>query len=113
MKLTTQTKAIVLVAVVLLLGGVVLGLNYLAVRGTYELTCEAEFGVLPTDDVALEKWLRSQPGMKYATVSRSGSTVRVNYKVKPSGTVPDLDQQFADHGYLDKEHQVTAIFDGR
>jgi hypothetical protein len=69
------------VALALAWAGTVCWLGYRLVNSTTVMTARLDFATLPASDQPLEEWLRSQPGVLGAAVTRQGNTVIVECAV--------------------------------
>jgi hypothetical protein len=58
-------------------------LGYRIANATSVMTARLDYRVLPASDEVLQQWLRSQPGIAAATVSREGNTVVVECGLCP------------------------------
>jgi hypothetical protein len=50
-----------------------------------------EYTTLPADDAALVEWLRAQPGVSGAAVSREGRVLVVSFSMRTMGSAPGPD----------------------
>jgi hypothetical protein len=77
----TWSSRIVPVALLLAWAGTVGWLGYRLANATSVMTARLDFATLPASDEPLQEWLRSQPGVVAAAVSRQGNTVVVECAV--------------------------------
>jgi hypothetical protein len=63
--------------------GTVGSLGYRIANATSVMTARIDFASLPASDEPLQEWLRSQPGLAGASVSRQGNTVVVECALCP------------------------------
>jgi hypothetical protein len=54
---------------------------------------------MPATDDALADWLKSQPGVIHATISREKNGIVVNYEMKMHHSIPDVIRKSNDFGY--------------
>lgn len=58
------------------------------------------YAALPADDAALGEWLRTQPGVMFASVRRSGLQVRMYYELEAGSSIhPNPTTQAEKLGY--------------
>jgi hypothetical protein len=72
---------------------------YRSLNATYVYNWHIEYATMPVTDDALADWLKSQPGITHATISREKSSIVVNYEMKGEPTMPDLIGKSKDFGY--------------
>jgi hypothetical protein len=81
------TKIGVILAAVALFGW--LGYRVATAADTY--VYRINFNILPTTDEAFQDWLAAQPGVTYASVTRSGDAVIVEYAMPWYSRSPRID----------------------
>ena len=72
---------------------------YHNLHATSDYSYRIEFTVLPPDDAVLQDWLRAQPGVSKATVTREGKQLLVSFEMPGSHTTPDVLNQCGQLGY--------------
>lgn len=81
------------IIVVLVVGSIVLGwCGYLVYRAATQIktsTFRIVYKTMPAEDEAMTAWLRSQPGVKQATVSRDGDTLILVFVMAASSRDPE------------------------
>jgi len=100
---------------VTVLGVAVVGwIVYRTATATNHVTTRVRYDTRPADDAALADWLRAQPGVSAATVTRDGDEVVVEYSlpVFRSGPVPDVAGQMGRLGYTGFRREATTITGG-
>jgi hypothetical protein len=81
----TWLSRIVPIAVALIWAGLVGWLGYRLANATVLWPMQLHFAALPASDELLREWLRSQPGVLDARVSRQGDTVEIELTLSAHG----------------------------
>jgi hypothetical protein len=72
---------------------------YRTLNATWVHNYHIQYAGMPVTDDALTDWLKSQPGVIHATVSREKNGIVVNYEVQRGHSTPDAIGKSKEFGY--------------
>ena len=88
--------------------------GYRVVTATWAHTYWLEYATLPADDEALAAWLRAQPGVTGASVTREGGTLVIGFTQSflRGGLAPDVFGEATRLGYDGLSSSTLTIHGG-